>query len=94
MEDPAKVPETISPQPVSDRSIAAWEIVSVVCSLLIAEWVALALFGSGKLIVTTPVILAFRLMLDSHRCGRRLRASESIDNFRCHMKLAFYSTWS
>jgi CAAX prenyl protease-like protein len=59
--------DTISQQPVSDRSIAAWEIVSVVCSLLIAEWVALALFGSGKVIVAIPVILAFGLMLVSHR---------------------------
>jgi len=54
-------------QLVSDKSIAAWEIVSVVSSFLIAEWVALALFGSGKLIVAIPVALAFALMIVSHR---------------------------
>jgi membrane protease YdiL (CAAX protease family) len=59
--------ETISQQPTGERSIAAWEIASVMSSLLIAEWAALALFGSGRVIVAIPVILAFVLMLVSHR---------------------------
>lgn len=59
--------ETISQQKSVERSLAAWEIVSVVVSILIAEWVALAFFGSGKLIVAIPVILTFVLMFVSHR---------------------------
>lgn len=39
----------------------------MVSSLLIAEWVALTLFGSSKLIVAIPVVLAFILTIASHR---------------------------
>jgi membrane protease YdiL (CAAX protease family) len=67
MKDQDRMLETISQQSTGERSIAAWEIASVVSSLLIAEWATLALFGSGKLIVAIPVILAFGLMLVSHR---------------------------
>lgn len=47
--------------------LAAWEIVSVVASFLIAEWVVLAFVGSSKLILAVPIVLAFALMLISHR---------------------------
>lgn len=47
--------------------LAVWEMVSVVSSFLIAEWVVLAFVGSSKLILAIPVALASLLMLISHR---------------------------
>ena len=47
--------------------LAVWEIVSVVLSFLIAEWVVLAFVGSSKLILAVPISLALALMLISHR---------------------------
>ena len=47
--------------------LAVWEIVSVVSSFLIAEWVVLAFVGSSKLILAVPIALALALMLISHR---------------------------
>ena len=65
--------ETASAPTISDRSIAAWEIVSVTSSILIAEWLAGALFGT-KFVLAIPVILAFALMIVSHRLrGETLR---------------------
>ena len=51
----------------SDRALAAWEIVSVVSSFLIAAWLILPFAGNNKLIGAFPVGLAFVLMLMSHR---------------------------
>ena len=50
-----------------DGAIAAWEIVSVTASLLIAEWGAFTILGQAKLIVAIPVALAFALVFWSHR---------------------------
>src|SRR5688572_9790036 len=47
--------------------LAVWEIVSVVSSFLIAEWVVLAFVGSSKSILAVPIALALALMLISHR---------------------------
>jgi Type II CAAX prenyl endopeptidase Rce1-like len=47
--------------------LALWEIVSVVTSCLIAEWVVLAFAGHAKLITAIPVLLALGLMVFSHR---------------------------
>ena len=47
--------------------LAVWEIVSVVASFLIAEWVVLAFVGSSKLILAVPIALALALMMISHR---------------------------
>lgn len=76
-------PEMISGLTAGDKSIAAWEIVSVVSSLLIAEWLALALFGTSRMILAVPVVLAFALMLCSHRLRKeKLRdLGIRIDNF-------------
>ena len=52
---------------IRDGSIAAWEIVSVTASLLIAEWAAFTILGQAKLFVAIPVALAFVLMFSSHR---------------------------
>jgi membrane protease YdiL (CAAX protease family) len=47
--------------------LALWEIVSVVTSCLIAEWVVLSFAGASKLITAVPVLLALGLMAFSHR---------------------------
>lgn len=49
------------------RSLALWEIVSVVTSCLIAEWVVLGFAGRNRLILAVPVLLALGLMVFSHR---------------------------
>ena len=48
-------------------TIALWEIVSVVVSCLIAEWVILAFIGTNKLALAIPMALALVLMIFSHR---------------------------
>ena len=47
--------------------LAQWEIVSVVTSCLIAEWVVLGFAGRNKLLIAVPVLLALGLMAFSHR---------------------------
>ena len=49
------------------RRVAVWEIVSVVTSCLIAEWVVFAFVGKSKAVLAIPVVLAFWLMFISHR---------------------------
>ena len=53
--------------PPTPRALAMWEIVSVVTSCLIAEWVVLSFVGRSKLIIAIPIVLAVGLMLFSHR---------------------------
>ena len=43
---------------ISSRALAAWEIVSVVVSCLIAEWVVLAFLGANKIVLAIPVAFA------------------------------------
>lgn len=50
-----------------DRSLAAWEIVSVITSCLIAEWVIIALAGEASWLGIIPIFLAVGLMLLSHK---------------------------
>lgn len=52
---------------ISTRTLALWEIVSVVVSCLIAEWVVLAFVGRSKLVLAIPIGLALMLMVLSHR---------------------------
>jgi membrane protease YdiL (CAAX protease family) len=52
---------------VSAGTLAVWEIVSVVLSCLIAEWVVLAFVGRSKLVLAIPITLALMLMIFSHR---------------------------
>jgi membrane protease YdiL (CAAX protease family) len=55
------------------RALAAWEIVSIATSTVIAEWAVLAL-GSRKLWLAVPVACAFALMFYSHKLrGESLR---------------------
>jgi membrane protease YdiL (CAAX protease family) len=48
-------------------TLATWEIVTVVISCLIAEWVVLAFAGNNKLVLAIPIALALTLMIFSHR---------------------------
>jgi hypothetical protein len=48
------------------NALAIWEILSVVTSCLIAEWVVLAFVGRSKLISAIPILLAVGLMAFSH----------------------------
>lgn len=52
---------------LSDRGLAAWEIVSVVSSIIIAEWMLASAAGFSKLVVAIPVLLAFAVVISSHR---------------------------
>ena len=52
---------------ISNRALATWEVISVIISCLIAEWVVLAFVGNNKLVTAIPVALALALMLFSHR---------------------------
>ncbi len=49
------------------KGLAIWEIVSVITSCLIAEWVVYAFVGGSKAVIAIPVILALGLMIISHR---------------------------
>ena len=48
-------------------TLATWEIVTVVVSCLIAEWVVLAFVGNNKLVLAIPIALALTVMIFSHR---------------------------
>lgn len=57
-----------------DKSLALWEIVSVVMSCLIAEWVIVAVAGESNILIVVPIVFAFALMFLSHRLrGESLR---------------------
>ncbi|MGB8507635.1 MAG: CPBP family intramembrane glutamic endopeptidase, partial [Pyrinomonadaceae bacterium] len=49
------------------RTLAAWEIASVVSSVLIAEWAVTSLAEGSKLIGAVPTALAFIYVIVSHR---------------------------
>ena len=49
------------------KGLALWEIVSVITSCLIAEWVVFAFVGRSKAVIAIPVILALGVMIISHR---------------------------
>ena len=69
--------------------VAVWEIISVVISCLIAEWVVLAFAGDNKLVLAVPVALALALMFVSHRVyGESPKdLGFRIDNFLAAAKL-------
>ena len=74
---------------IGDRALAAWEIASVVSSILIAEWILSAVIGRSKAVVAIPIGLAFVLIIGSHRLrGETLRdVGFRIDNFLRASKL-------
>ncbi len=79
---------------ISDRALAAWEIVSVVMSCLIAEWVVLAFVGANKIVLAIPVALALLLMFFSQRVyGESARdLGFRSDNFAAATKLLILPT--
>lgn len=79
---------------IGARALASWEIVSVVLSCLIAEWVVLAFVGTNKLVLAIPVALALLLMLFSHRAyGESARdLGFRSDNFIAAAKLLILPT--
>ena len=79
---------------ISGRTLAAWEIVSVVVSCLIAEWVVLAFVGRSKLVLAVPIALALALMISSHRAyGESARdVGFRWDNFVAAIKLLLLPT--
>ena len=80
--------------PIQARALAAWEIVSVVVSCLIAEWVVLAFLGRGKLVLAIPIALAFALMIFSHRAYGETPREIGFrwDNFIAALKLLIVPT--
>ena len=74
---------------ITDRSLGAWEIVSVTSSALIAEWILSAAAGRTKLIVAVPIALAFILIIYSHVLrGENARdLGFRLDNFFRALKL-------
>ena len=54
------------------RDFAIWEIISVVSSGLLMEWVVLAFAGRSKLVGGVPVVLAFdrNAKFDTDQSGR------------------------
>jgi membrane protease YdiL (CAAX protease family) len=73
----------------SERSLAAWEIASLVSSALIGEWILSAAAGRSKLIVLIPITFAFVLVIGSHLLRQEgLRdLGLRFDNFLRAMKL-------
>ncbi|HVF43785.1 MAG TPA: CPBP family intramembrane glutamic endopeptidase [Pyrinomonadaceae bacterium] len=66
-----------------DRALALWEIVSVVASVLVAEWVVFALAGDSAWALLVPVTTVIAFMLLSHRArGETAReVGWRLDNF-------------
>ncbi len=65
------------------RMLAAWEIISIASSALIAEWSVFSLAGGSKWIAAVPVSLALLFVFLSHR-ARHETARElglRVDNF-------------
>jgi membrane protease YdiL (CAAX protease family) len=59
---------------IDDKTLAAWEIVSVISSVLIVSWTIVPLAGESRLVGAVPIALAFALMIQSHRArGESLR---------------------
>ena len=75
-------------------TLALWEIVSVLVSCLIAEWVVLAFLGPNKLALAIPVALALALMIYSHRAyGESMHdLGFRLDNFLPSAKLLLLPT--
>lgn len=52
---------------ITPATLALWEILSVLVSCLIAQWVILGLVGNNKLALAIPIVLALGLMIFSHK---------------------------
>jgi len=78
----------------NERTMAMWEIVSVVVSCLIAEWVVLAFVGRSKFVLAIPIALALMLMIVSHRAYSETLPEIGFrwDNFLAAVKLLMLPT--
>jgi len=78
----------------SGRKFAIWEILSVVSSGLLMEWVVLSFAGRSKLVGSIPVLLALGFMLYSHHeRGETLREiGFRTDNFLAASRLLLLPT--
>jgi len=76
------------------RNVAIWEIVSIVTSGLLMEWVVLSFAGKSKLVGAVPVLLALALMFYSHyERGENLREiGFRTDNFLAACRLLLLPT--
>lgn len=74
--------------------LAFWEIVSVLVSALLAEWVLLAFVGRSKLVLAIPVVMALALIFMSHRLyGESLRdLGFRLDNFVSAIRILILPT--
>ena len=74
-----------------DCTLASWEIVSVVSSVLIAEWVIFSIGGGSNLLIAFPVGFAFLFIVLSHRArGETARdLGWRFDNFLHAARLLF-----
>jgi len=79
---------------ITPPTLALWEIVSVLVSCLMAEWVVLAFIGTSKVAIAIPIALALVLMIFSHRVyGETLRdIGFRSDNFIAAAKLLLLPT--
>ena len=77
-----------------ESTLAAWEIVSVIVSCLIAEWVVLAFVGTNKLALAVPIALALTLIIFSHRVYGETAEELGfrVDNFLAAAKLLIVPT--
>jgi membrane protease YdiL (CAAX protease family) len=75
-------------------ALALWEMVSVIVSCLIAEWVVLGIVGPRSVAFAIPIALALVLMIYSHRVyGETLRdIGFRTDNFIAAAKLLILPT--
>jgi membrane protease YdiL (CAAX protease family) len=87
---PNPQPATRNPQ-TDERALAAWEIVSVVSSVVVAEWVVLAFAGDSQWLLSVPVALVLVFMFVSHRVrGETAReVGWRLDNFAAAARLLF-----
>ena len=71
------------PTDVNDRMLAVWEIVSIVTTVVIAEWIRPSAAWLSPVLMTVPVAFAVALTISSHRVrGESLRdIGFCFDNF-------------
>src|SRR5690349_12556515 len=77
---------------ISNRTLAAWELISAIVSCLVAEWVVLA-FGN-RLLLAIPVAFALTQMMFSHRVYRETPRELGFrgDNFLAALKVLVLPT--
>ena len=77
---------------LSSRSLAGWEIASIVSSVLMAEWLLAASAGLSRLIAAIPITLALIVIIWSQRLHRETPHDIGFrfDNFFRAVKLLLF----